>query len=170
LTRVAIASHLPPQFDQDTLEAVGFAGFLSIRQLRRSLADAPLVGGVYVVVRLSVEAPHFRVTGSGGRFKGEDPNVPLATLRAKWVPRASVVYIGKAGSLSDRVASLIAFGAGHAVGHRGGRYLWQLADAESLLVAWRPEAEPERAEAALLDAFRVQHGMLPFANLRAGWG
>ena len=82
------------------------------------------------------------------------------------MPDAAVVYIGKAGSLSERVGSLIAFGNGHAAGHRGGRYLWQLADAEDLLVAWRPEDEPERAEAALLDAFRAQHGVLPFANLR----
>ena len=82
------------------------------------------------------------------------------------MPDAAVVYIGKAGSLSERVGSLIAFGTGHPVGHRGGRYLWQLADAQSLLVAWRSEDEPERAEAALLDAFRAQHGVLPFANLR----
>ena len=164
---VVIRAGLPHSFDRPPLEAAGFAGFLPVKQLRQSLADVPPAGGVYVVVRPSRAAPHFRVVGSGGHFKGEGPNVPLATLRAKWVPDAAVVYIGKAGSLSERVRSLIAFGAGDAVGHRGGRYLWQLTDAADLMVAWRPEDEPERAEAALLDAFRAEHGVLPFANLRA---
>ena len=167
MSRLASGSRLPTRFDREALEAVGFTSFLPVAQLRRSLAEVPLAGGVYVVVRPSTEPPHFHVVGSGGRFNGEDPNVPLATLRAKWVPGASVVYIGRAGSLLERVGSLIRFGAGHAAAHRGGRYLWQLADAADLVVAWRPEDEPERAEAALLDAFRAQHGVLPFANLRA---
>ena len=164
---LASLGRLPQHFDHHALEAAGFTGFLPVKQLRQSLADVPPAGGVYVVLRLATQAPHFRVVGSGGHFKGEDPNVPVATLRAKWVPDASVVYIGKAGSLSERVGSLIAFGIGRAVGHRGGRYLWQLADATSLLVAWRLEDDHGQAEAALLRAFTVRHGMLPFANLRA---
>jgi hypothetical protein len=54
-------------------------------------------------------------------------------------------------------------------GHRGGRLIWQLADADELLVAWRSITWDEAArdfERRLLAAFAEQHdGRRPFANL-----
>jgi excinuclease UvrABC nuclease subunit len=77
-----------------------------------------------------------------------------------------VLYIGKADALRRRVRQYMAFGAGRPVGHWGGRLIWQLADSDALLVAWRETAEPLRVEAELLNAFADVFGSLPFANLR----
>jgi hypothetical protein len=46
-------------------------------------------------------------------------------------------------------------------GHRGGRLIWQLADAEDLLVTWRImplDAEPLREETRLRNLFHCAYG------------
>jgi hypothetical protein len=105
----------------------------------------------------------------GGRFKDKDPTVDGATLRASWVPECSVVYIGKADIASRRLRQFARFGAGEPVGHWGGRYIWQLADSDDLLVAWHPVSWAETAreyERRLLAHFAGLHGgARPFANL-----
>ena len=111
--------------------------------------------------------PRFVDPGTGGWFKRTDPSVRVAVLRAKWVSGTPVVYIGMASSLRTRIGQLISFGSGRNVGHRGGRYLWQLADSATLIVAWRPDRNPGRLESELLRAFDGAHGALPFANLRS---
>jgi hypothetical protein len=77
-----------------------------------------------------------------------------------------VVYIGQGGNLRRRLTQLYRFGSGMPVGHWGGRYLWQLRDADALRIAWRVEPDPRGAEVALIAGFVVAHGSLPFANLR----
>jgi hypothetical protein len=103
-------------------------------------------------------------------FKGRDPNVPIATLEAAWRPDACVVYIGKANVLQTRLRLYARFGAGEPVAHWGGRYIWQLAHADELLVAWRTvgdDVDAARAdEIRLMARFRELHdGRLSFANL-----
>ena len=73
----------------------------------------------------------------------------------------------KATNLRKRLSQLLRFGAGSAIGHWGGRYLWQLADSADLLIAWKPtpEADPRSEEKQMLDEFVSLHGRLPFANL-----
>jgi hypothetical protein len=60
------------------------------------------------------------------------------------------------------------FGLGKACSHRGGRCIWQLADANALQVFWAvtPNEEPKSAESRLIDAFYRSYNQLPFANLR----
>jgi len=77
-----------------------------------------------------------------------------------------VVYIGMASSLQERLGQLIKFGEGRNIGHKGGRYLWQLADSGKLLIAWQVAADPRRRESALLRSFVDIYGAFPFANLR----
>jgi hypothetical protein len=86
----------------------------------------------------------------------------------------SIVYIGKAGringsaTLRSRLKQYLAFGEGRAAGHWGGRYVWQLADAENLTVCWKT-TDVEQAQALekqMLEAFENEHGKTPFANLR----
>ena len=89
-------------------------------------------------------------------------------MEAKWVEACEVIYIGKGNNLRRRLKQYADFGAGKPVGHWGGRYIWQLADANSLLVAWKQTAPHETAataEARLLDAFKRERGTLPFANI-----
>jgi hypothetical protein len=104
-----------------------------------------------------------------GWFKGEDPSVPDARLQSEWIEGAHVVYIGKADVLRRRLAQFGRFGAREPVGHRGGRLIWQLADANDLLVAWHEITWREAAsdyERRLLTLFAELHDRRrPFANL-----
>lgn len=161
------------RFDLAGLSAAGFQGFVPIRELRAVRGRIPAVRGVYVFFRSDESEPEFLETGTGGYFKGKNPNVDVETLALNWVPGAHVVYIGKAGdpgqsaTLRSRLWQYLRFGAGANVGHWGGRYVWQLADAESLLVAWceLPNGVPSEIETELIAAFRADTGMRPFANL-----
>ena len=101
-----------------------------------------------------------------GRFKGKDPTVSLKALLANWAVRAEVLYIGKADELGRRLMQFAGFGAGKTVGHWGGRLIWQLADADQLIVAWKetPGRVPRQVEAELIRLFRQQYGKPPFAN------
>lgn len=126
--------------------------------------------GVYLILRRSVEPPIFFEKGTGGWFKGKDPNVPVSVLREKWAEGTEIVYIGKAGtSLRKRLRTYMRFGMGFPAPHKGGRYIWQLADSRDLLVCWKVPSEnidSESIEKMMIDEFVVKHGMFPFANLR----
>ena len=161
------------QFTRETLSARGFQGFVPIRELRSSPEQIPAVRGVYVLLREGTHSPVFFEKGTGGFFKGKDPNVPVEVLQQNWVQGSPTVYIGKAGdpgraaTLRTRLWQYLRFGTGANVGHWGGRYIWQLEDAEDLLICWLPlpEDTPSELESTLIDAFRQEHGVRPFANL-----
>src|SRR5437879_5844302 len=97
-----------PSFTRDLLEAEGFEGWVPFKDL--PIREVPIAGGVYVVCRTSTIEPSFRDVGTGGRFKGKDPNVPAEILRAKWVDGCQVLYIGKATSLTQRLSQYRRFG------------------------------------------------------------
>lgn len=153
--------------EENKLKDAGFKGFIPVSQLRDGVLNMiPDVSGVYMVLRVSDEAPVFLEKGSGGYFKGKEPNVSVAELEANYVDGASVVYIGKATSLRKRIRAYIRFGQGKPVGHWGGRYIWQLADAPDLLFCWREvDGDPDAVETELIRAFREAYGSRPFANL-----
>lgn len=145
----------------------GFIGFVPVSKLRGNTKVVPESGGVYIVVRESDKAPEFLTEGTGGFFKGKNPNVSIEELKVNYVADSKIVYIGKATSLKKRVGQLLRFGAGSAVGHWGGRYLWQLADSDNLLIAWKPTptVDPRIEEVRMLEEYVSLHGKLPFANL-----
>ncbi|MBE6236205.1 MAG: hypothetical protein E7112_08235 [Bacteroidales bacterium] len=151
----------------DMIESAGFAGFMPVVELRDSETESvPDVPGVYMVLRDSGERPDFLARGSGGYFKGKDPNVPLSELSANWVEGAKVLYIGKAKSLRKRISQYLRFGDGKPVGHWGGRYIWQLADAQELIFCWMPvDGDPDAVETEMISRFREHYGSRPFANL-----
>lgn len=160
----------------------GFEGFLSFSCLRTGeirrvpdVADRVRVYGVYAVVRVSDAPPEFLERGTCGDFKGGP--YPVRELEAKWVPGTRILYIGKAGgpgeggagedaTLQGRVDRYSRFGLGQAVGHGGGRAIWQLADSASLLVCWKEVTGevPHGVEKALRARFLDHYGKLPFAN------
>lgn len=154
------------EFDE-SLKNIGFSGFIPVSQLRDgALNMIPDVPGVYMVLRVSEGAPEFLETGSGGHFKGKNPNVPVAELAANWVDGTPVVYIGKATSLRKRISQYLRFGQGKPVGHWGGRYIWQLADATQLLFCWMPvDGNADAVETDMICRFRERYGCRPFANL-----
>jgi hypothetical protein len=158
--------------DRKRLKSERFVGFVTVRELRASaLSQVPKLPGVYEVLYQSERQSRFLERSPGGRFKGKDPTVTVSELETARVSNAAIVYIGKAGratgssTLRTRLRQYLQFGAGQLVGHWGGRYIWQLADAEDLVVCWRPtgEQEPADVERQMLEAFQRAYGCLPLA-------
>jgi len=156
---------------RSSLTEQGFTGWVPWSDHRTAFNAVPLeAGGVYVVVRTDAEPPTFLEQSAGGHFKGEDQTVPLTALTANWVDQASVVYIGKAdhGRLRERLKEYASFGRGNRIGHQGGRLIWQLADSQDLLVAWKVlplDIVPLDEERRLIGEFRAAYERKPpFAN------
>ena len=161
--------------DREWLEHNGFEGFVTVDGLRASSLEAvPEAPGVYAVLGKSDAAPRFLRTNPSGRFKGKDATVSRDMLRRAWVEGSRVLYLGKAGgsgstvTLRRRLRQYLDFGAGRPVAHWGGRLVWQMTDSDGLLVCWKVTraAAARGVERELLQAFRNEHGKLPFANLR----
>ena len=133
----------------------------------------PAEPGVYLVLRSCASSPEFLEAGTGGHFKNRDPNVPVTKLAKEWVEGALIVYVGQSGSnskrtLKKRIGELIQFGQGARVGHWGGRFIWQLAQADELLICWNEtvDDDPKQFKKELIEAFKLTYGgRRPFANL-----
>jgi hypothetical protein len=152
-------------FSMAWLESTGFSGFQPVAGLQRTLDGVPYGPGVYVVVATSSAAPRILSASRGGWFKGKDPSVAPAVLRARWHAETPILYFGKADALRKRIKDLVRFAAGEPVAHWGGRYLWQISGSASFLIAWREDDEPRALERDLLASFASQFGTLPFANI-----
>lgn len=168
--RDGVTSGVPDRFDRSALDAAGYIGWRTWADLRANdLSEVPRQPGCYVVLRPSASDVQFLAVSAAGRFKAKDPSVAFERLTSEWTPGASVVYIGKANELRSRLKTYARFGAGEPVAHWGGRLIWQLADADELLVAWRVVAEQADArnlERRLLERFAHTHdGRRPLANL-----
>ena len=156
----------------DGIRQTGFDGFITIHALQASgCCEVPEKPGVYLVLRPSTTPPGFISESSGGHFKGKNPTVAVGQLESKWVEDTLVLNIGKAGpgraTLRSRLRQYVQFGQGKAVGHRGGRYIWQLQHARNLLVCWKITigAHPRTVESELIREFEEVYRRLPFANL-----
>ena len=160
------------QINKLTLADEGFVGFRSFEQL--DIKRVPQAPGIYAVLKPEGFERLFLTKSVGGWFKNRDPSLLQAALEKEWVEDADVLYIGKAGpgssgnrGLRKRIQEFADFGCGKPVGHWGGRLLWQLAESQSLVIAWKEvgAAEVNSAEAAYHAAFVSLYGRLPFANL-----
>lgn len=153
------------KFTRTQLTADGFTGWVTFDRLTRT-DPCPVVGGVYVVVRADETQPSFLTQSCGGWFKDRDPTVGLEDLQANWILDAEIVYIGKANNIRRRLREFAKFGAGHKIGHWGGRLIWQLEESSRLLVAWKPtpDIDPLGYEARMIAEFRAAYGKPPFAN------
>jgi hypothetical protein len=155
-----------------------FVGFLPINELRHQLNCVPGEPGdigVYVVLRRQKTAPKFKDKGSGGHFKGRNPNAAITDLQSRWVENTNVIYIGKAGraegeaTLRSRLQAFLSFGNEKRAAHWGGRFIWQLEDHEDLLVCWKliTSSTPREIEKKMIQDFKCNfNGHRPFANLR----
>jgi hypothetical protein len=156
-------------FSAEALRAAGFEGFVTFAALLDGeLGSVPRAPGVYVVLRMGSGTPTFLDTSCGGHFKCRDPSELPDVLRTKWIENCSAVYIGKGDQLRRRLREYAKFGQGEPIGHWGGRYIWQLADATEFVVAWREVRTGQtarEAEAELVSAFKRKFGRLPFANI-----
>lgn len=143
-------------------------------------AKLPDSKGIYFVI-YPYDWPEglFLTTGTGGHFKGKNPNVPIEELWSNWVEDADILYIGKAGGISrngittnatlrDRIIALLRFGNVKNVGHWGGRYLWQHENSPDFRVYWYSCADenPADLEKELIADFVKIYNKKPFANLQ----
>lgn len=160
------------QFTRKSLKADGFTGFTPIRELETM--RIPQGTGLFAVLAPDGFQPRFLPKSPAGKFKKKDPTLPASVLAAEWVPDAAVLYLGKAGpgskgnrGLRRQVQEFVDFGSGKPPGHWDGRLIWQLADAGSLIMAWKelPAHQLNDAEADTQAAFHHEYGRLPFANL-----
>ncbi|WP_308466964.1 SIR2 family NAD-dependent protein deacylase [Rathayibacter soli] len=156
---------LPSTWNRSGLEHAGFAGFRPFSQLATS--PPPKTPGIYVVLRTSKTGPTFMALSRIGKRDGLDLSYPVEDLQTKWLAEAEVLYIGKANATRGLRSRLRQYGS-LAPNHSGGRSIWQLADADELLVAWAEtqDQDPAVVESAYLHAFSAEHGALPFANRR----
>jgi hypothetical protein len=146
------------------LKTLGFVGFVPFDAVSRGVV--PIGHGVYSVVRSDGLEPRFVVPGSGRR----GTHYALEVLEDAWVQDAGVLYFGRAecrDGILERLVKYRRFGQGRNSGHRGGRAIWQLNDAESLAVCWRVSVggDPKIEEGELIEAFKeTNQGVRPFAN------
>lgn len=154
----------------EDLKEQGYRGFVTVEKLTSNTSVVTKEPGVYFILRTSSEAPSFLTVGTGGHFKGKNPNVTISELERNWIDNTQIIYIGKATSLQKRLKQYMEFGKGKDVAHWGGRYIWQLKDAKELVVCWHTCLTPALAgttETDLIEKFKTEHnGMRPFANLR----
>ena len=81
----------------DDLRAMGFTGFLTVSALRdEAAASVPAEPGVWVVLRDTSTVPHFLSRSTGALWRGQDPTETADALGARWVARASVLYVAVA--------------------------------------------------------------------------
>jgi hypothetical protein len=160
-------------FNEDALWGRGFRGFKRFADL--DLLEVPREPGVYAVLRGTMGEHQVLETSVGGRFKGKNPSAAPAVLRSRLASGSQTLYLGKADTgtngtrgLRKRIGEFTRFGRGEAVGHWGGRYIWQLSNSQDLRIAWLPVTDRSAAEveSELLSEYFHAHAQLPFANLR----
>jgi hypothetical protein len=162
--------------DFNNIEAIkesGFFGFVKLEDLFDNKSIIPDIKGVYMILYCDSNSPEFLITGTGGHFKGKNPNVSLEKLKHNWIEQTKVIYIGKAGgddskaTLRSRLTQYLRFGQGKNVGHWGGRFIWQLKNYKDLLVCWKslPNDDPRNVEEELIKRFTNSFGRRPYANL-----
>lgn len=152
--------------DIDEIKEAGFTGFKKMSELFLDSSMLPNNNGVYLVLNIENKPGEFLTVGSGGHFKGKDPNISLAVLKSNWVDNTKVVYIGKATSLRSRLRQYFAFGQGKNIGHYGGRLIWQIKYSSDLVVCWKSlSTDPREFETELIQQFVKTFGCRPFANL-----
>ncbi len=157
----------------EEIKKAGFTGFKKMSELFSDSSIIPRMKGVYMVLNLDNKPPEFLEIGTGGYFKGKNPNVSVGDLKSNWVDNTIVVYIGKAGkdgsgaTLQSRLRQYFGFGQGGNVGHYGGRLIWQLKNCKDLIVCWKalPTEDPRTFEANLIQQFYSKFSNRPFANL-----
>lgn len=153
--------------DIEDIKKAGFIGFKKMNDLFLDSSMLPDSNGVYLVLNDDNKPADFLAIGSGGHFKGKNPNVSLTELKSKWVDNTKVVYIGKATSLKSRLRQYFGFGQGKNIGHYGGRLIWQLRYSKDLVVCWKAlTTDPRELEIYLIKQFVSIYGRRPFANLK----
>ena len=98
--------------DIDEIKKFGFSGFKPMKDLFVDNSVIPHSKGVYMVLNPTMKSEFVEI-GTGGHFKGKNPNVPIAELESNWVSESIVVYIGKAGKSGKLTPRQLGSGKAH---------------------------------------------------------
>ena len=159
---------------RDVLARDGFVGFSTVKSLR--LTRCAESAGPTRCLRRS-QAWFCRASVLGARIRG-----PVQGKGSKRSRFCSPTRLGCHGDgticwksrrrkdqgafkTKDRPADSVRIRSRN-VAHWGGRYLWQLADAEDLVLCWKPtpRSDPRSVEKAMISDFEVTYGRRPYAN------
>lgn len=174
------------------MEALGFKaeGWCTVKSMMDGINKGciPENGGVYMILRSDFSSPEFTIWEYGicyekkdketGEIKPHKLMYSIGDLENSWIPGTAILYIGKGDNLKRRINEYIRYYKKlmecqykkikvNNVSHRGGRSIWQIKDAEKLIVAWMstPGAEPVDMEKQLIIGFKSNNnGKFPFAN------
>ena len=105
------------------------------------------------------------VAGATDTCERVDVSTLSPAQRDRWLPRHPIIYIGRAGSLSDRLHQFYTHRYGDHAPHRGGQDVLLLGHLQRW-VFWSPTLRFQAAEHDLIHAFVEHSGHLPFANRR----
>ena len=161
--------------EREQLQKYGFEGFKTISELMQCCKGIPKSMGVYVVLREKDNRPTIMDKRPFNCQEDKYPSYSKAELEKEWIEGTHIVYIGKAGGfgqkteLHKRLSTDIRVGKGKKAAHGGGRSIWQLAEAQELIVCWRvlTDEEPCCVESKMIADFCKKHdGKRPFANRR----
>jgi hypothetical protein len=171
------------QFDQKFIENNCFIKGIRIGDYENNRAvtdNIPDIKGIYVVLAKTLPEKAYLKVGSGGFFKGKNPNVSEEFMLSNWVNSTHILYIGKAGgtnlngtisssTLNERISAYLKFWQGANIGHWGCRLIWQLQYCKDLFIYWRPctdDENPVELEKRMICEFEEYYGKMPYANLR----
>jgi hypothetical protein len=141
---------------------------------RAEWKDIPVGAGIYVVSLLEGQT-----TIEFDQSAGDASSVLIDAdyLYRKWHEivkhtATDIIYIGKATSLRKRIRQLARFGAGLAVNHAGGEWMWQIEGIQNaqLTIKICPSGKEIAWEKKLLYDFYTEHGSWPIANRSGGQG
>lgn len=157
----------------DNIKKSGFTGFKKMSELFIDSSIIPKCKGIYIILNPNYKNSEYLPIGTGGHFKGKNPNIGIEELKSNWVDNSLVIYIGKAGSetskstLNSRLKQYFRFGQGKNIGHWGGRIIWQLKNSSDLIVCWKTlqNDDPRIMESQLIKTFIKEFHKRPFANL-----
>ena len=167
------------KYSIEDLREYGFVGFVPLKDWDESRVVGVTQSegeGVYVVVRDATDVPIFL---DEHHRKPRPKRWSAAAAADRWVPGVQVLYFGKGPlrsstakrrkGLACRVGELQRHGYRGGANHYGGKLLWQIDDADALLIAWKPLAEGESAaiESGRIRGFDRIMGRQPFANVGA---
>lgn len=65
----------------DSIKSNSFSGFISIAELQKNINKVPKIMGVYLILYTNKIPPVFLENGTGGYFKGKNPNVSIDVLK-----------------------------------------------------------------------------------------
>lgn len=127
----------------------------------------PKEPGIYWVLLPEGRSVHFH----SKRYHPRAKLYSIPTLRKKFERCADhrILYIGKAEGrrgLRQRIKQYMAYGQGIGMVHQGGRAIWQIENAEHLLLAYEVCENPSLREGQLLQAYRKKNDTYPLANWR----